>query len=146
MVDVVANHNGWSGSESSTDYSKFNPFNSASYYHTPCTIDYSNQDSIEDCWLGDNTVALPDLKTEDSGVASQYYTWIKSLVSNYSSKLPLHFTFDFSPVCHTLENKDLTIFLSRRVENRHCQACRQGLLAWFQQRRWSLLYWRGLQR
>lgn len=84
MVDIVVNHNGWDGSSSSVDYTQFHPFNQQSYYHSYCTIDYSNQDSVEDCWLGDSNVELPDLKTEDSTVASMYNTWIKQLVSNYS--------------------------------------------------------------
>ncbi|KAK4996110.1 Alpha-amylase A type-3 [Elasticomyces elasticus] len=84
MVDIVVNHNGWDGSSSSVNYGSFNPFNSASYYHQYCTIDYNNQTSIEDCWLGDSNVELPDLKTESTAVASGYQTWIKKLVSDYS--------------------------------------------------------------
>ncbi|KAK4991794.1 hypothetical protein LTR50_001611 [Elasticomyces elasticus] len=84
MVDIVVNHNGWAGSSSSVNYGSFNPFNSASYYHQYCTIDYNNQTSIEDCWLGDSNVELPDLKTESTAVASGYQTWIKKLVSDYS--------------------------------------------------------------
>jgi alpha-amylase len=89
MVDIVVNHNGWNGDASSVSYSKFYPFNQQSYYHSQCSIDYSNQDSVEDCWLGDSKVELVDLKTEDSTVASLYNSWIKELVSNYSSKLSL---------------------------------------------------------
>ena len=52
MVDVVVNHYGWAGSDSSIDYSKFTPFNSRSYFHSYCTItayDYSyNQTGVED--------------------------------------------------------------------------------------------------
>lgn len=92
MVDVVVNHNGWAGSASSVDYSRFNPFNSQDYYHSYCTVDYNSQDSVEDCWLGDNTVSLVDLNTEDSRVVEGYETWISQLVSNYSSELPKHST------------------------------------------------------
>ncbi|GME28447.1 hypothetical protein GTA08_BOTSDO06744 [Neofusicoccum parvum] len=85
MVDVVVNHNGWAGSASSVDYSRFIPFNSQDYYHSYCTVsDYNNQDLVEDCWLGDDTVQLVDLKTEDSRVLEGYETWISQLVSNYS--------------------------------------------------------------
>lgn len=87
MVDVVVNHNGWAGSAGSVDYSRFHPFNSQQYYHSYCEVsDYSNQDLVEDCWLGDSTVELVDLKTEDSAVQSGYETWIRQLVANYSSK------------------------------------------------------------
>lgn len=87
MVDVVVNHNGYNGAPASVDYSGFNPFNEESYYHPYCTIDYSdtsNSTNIEQCWMGDTTVPLPDLRTEDSSVASEYQSWISSLVSDYS--------------------------------------------------------------
>lgn len=86
MVDIVVNHNAWAGDASSVDYSTFYPFDSESDYHTYCTVDYTNTTSIEDCWLGDSSVELPDLKTEASNVASGYQTWISQLVSNYSSE------------------------------------------------------------
>ncbi|KAK3677472.1 hypothetical protein LTR37_021527 [Vermiconidia calcicola] len=86
MVDVVVNHNGWNGAPRTVDYSAYNPFNKKSYYHPHCTIDFSvkNSTNIEECWLGDDNVALPDLRTENSFVALGYRSWIKELVSNYS--------------------------------------------------------------
>jgi alpha-amylase len=47
-------------------------------------IDYNNATSIKVCWEGDNTVSLPDLRTEDSGVQSTWNSWITNLVSTYS--------------------------------------------------------------
>lgn len=99
MVDVVVNHNGWAGSASSVDYSRFNPFNSQDYYHSYCTVNYNSQDSVEDCWLGDNTVQLVDLNTEDSRVVQGYETWISQLVSNYSSELSKSLTADALLTC-----------------------------------------------
>jgi len=85
MVDVVVNHNGYNGDGLSTDYSVYNPFNKEEYYHSYCEIlNYNNQTNVEDCWLGDTTVALPDLRTEDPAVSQEYYSWINGLVSNYS--------------------------------------------------------------
>lgn len=84
----MVNHNGWLGDAASVNYSTFNPFNHASYYHPHCTVDYSNITSVRSCWLGDAHVELVDLATEDDAVALGYQTWIKSLVSNYSSMLP----------------------------------------------------------
>lgn len=55
-----------------------------SYYHPFCLIDYNNQTSIKVCWEGDNTVSLPDLRTEDSDVSSVWNSWITSLVSTYN--------------------------------------------------------------
>jgi alpha-amylase len=34
--------------------------------------------------MGDNTISLPDLRTEDSAVASVLNSWIKDLVVKYS--------------------------------------------------------------
>ena len=85
MVDVVVNHNGFAGGENSVDYSVFYPFNQQSQYHTYCPItDYNNETQKEICWLGDNTVSLVDLATENEDVANGYHNWIESLVSNYS--------------------------------------------------------------
>lgn len=75
----------------STDGSSFKPgaehgaFDTAGDYHTYCTIsDYTNQNQVEQCWLGDNNVILPDIDTEDDTVVSYYEAWIKQLVSDYS--------------------------------------------------------------
>ncbi|PVI02428.1 glycoside hydrolase family 13 protein [Periconia macrospinosa] len=85
MVDIVTNHNGWNGSADSVDYTRFRPFNDRKYYHDYCAIaDYTDQVQVENCWLGDTTVPLPDLNTEDQNVRTMYGTWIKQLISNYS--------------------------------------------------------------
>ncbi|CAI7588868.1 unnamed protein product [Penicillium pancosmium] len=85
MVDVVANHMGYNGAGNTVDYSVFNPFDSSSYFHSYCLIsNYDNQTNVEDCWLGDTTVSLPDLNTELSSVQTIWYNWITDLVSNYS--------------------------------------------------------------
>ncbi|KAH9822861.1 glycoside hydrolase family 13 protein [Teratosphaeria destructans] len=74
----------YNGDSSSVDYSDFNPFNSAEYYHSYCAIDYSNSTSEQQCWMGDEVVSLPDLRTEDSDVQDGFNSWISELVSNYS--------------------------------------------------------------
>ncbi|EDN96850.1 hypothetical protein SS1G_01776 [Sclerotinia sclerotiorum 1980 UF-70] len=55
-----------------------------SYYHPFCLIDYNNATSVVDCWEGDNIVSLPDLRTEDSDVYTEWNSWISQLVANYS--------------------------------------------------------------
>ena len=86
MVDVVTNHNGWNGSSNTVDYSRFHPFNDKKYYHDYCPIsNYSDQVMVEECWLGDPKVELPDLRTEDPYIVQEYQYWIRSLLSNYSS-------------------------------------------------------------
>ncbi|KAK3337361.1 glycoside hydrolase superfamily [Cercophora scortea] len=84
MVDVVTNHMAYKGCRSCVDYSLFNPFSSSSYYHSPCTIDYTNQTSIEVCWQGSDTVSLPDLRTENANVRAVWNNWISTMVSTYS--------------------------------------------------------------
>ncbi|KAL4994851.1 glycoside hydrolase superfamily [Aspergillus recurvatus] len=85
MLDVVANHMAYSGPGASTDFSKFTPFNSASYFHSYCAInDYNNQWQVENCYLGDDTVSLTDLNTQSSEVRGIWYDWIEDIVANYS--------------------------------------------------------------
>lgn len=85
MMDVVVNHMGYAGDGDDVDYSIFNPFDSEKYFHDYCEItDYTNQTDVEDCWLGDDIVALADLDTEDDDVRDMFGSWISELVSNYS--------------------------------------------------------------
>ncbi|QQK46373.1 Rutin-alpha-L-rhamnosidase [Penicillium digitatum] len=85
MVDVVANHMGYAGAGNTVDYSVFTPFSSSSYFHPYCLIsNYNNQSDVENCWLGDTTVSLPDLDTLQSSVQTLLNNWIGDLVSVYS--------------------------------------------------------------
>ena len=80
MVDVVVNH----FVNTSTSYASFNPFNQPSYFHPYCLItDYNNQTDVEQCWPGDNNIALADANMENSFVVETYYSWIQSLVKKY---------------------------------------------------------------
>ncbi|KAL9108899.1 MAG: hypothetical protein Q9227_006430 [Pyrenula ochraceoflavens] len=88
MVDIVVNHFGWQGNSSSVDYSKYAPFNKQSYFHSFCQItqtDYDNDDqaNIEQCWLGNSVVELPDVNTTQPSVINTYNSWISDLVSTY---------------------------------------------------------------
>ncbi|KAJ2901457.1 hypothetical protein MKZ38_001845 [Zalerion maritima] len=85
MVDVVANHMAYIGCLNCVDYSIYNPFNDASYYHDPCFIDYSDEYStiLQTCWEGDDIVSLPDLRTEDDDVRAIWMPWISEIVSEY---------------------------------------------------------------
>lgn len=90
MVDVVINDmaipiDGAMTDKTVIDYSKFNPYNDAKYFHPYCNItDYANSTNAQGCWLGADIVALPDLDTESDVVATMMHDWIKELVSNYS--------------------------------------------------------------
>ncbi|KIY48805.1 glycoside hydrolase family 13 protein [Fistulina hepatica ATCC 64428] len=85
MIDVVIPANNTVANSTMTfDYGSFSPLNKQSDYHPQCWItDYSNQTNVEQCWLGDTTVALVDVNTEDPVVQSTLNTWIKDLVSEY---------------------------------------------------------------
>jgi alpha-amylase len=76
---------GYAGDPEDVDYSVFNPFDNSKYYHSYCAMDAdTNQTTVETCWLGDDTVALADLRTEDEAVRDMFGEWIRGLVSNYS--------------------------------------------------------------
>ncbi|KAI9466045.1 alpha-amylase [Lactarius psammicola] len=80
MVDIVANN--VMATSITPDFSKY-MFKEATQYHSYCPIDWGNVTSVQDCWLGDTKVALPDLNTEDQTVASTYGTWVNNLVQEY---------------------------------------------------------------
>ncbi|RDW82548.1 glycoside hydrolase family 13 protein [Coleophoma cylindrospora] len=85
MIDVVVNDMAYAGKGADTDYSTLVPFNKEEYFHPFCLItNYGNQTDAQDCWLGDDTVALPDLKTELPFVQDTWNTWITEMVANYS--------------------------------------------------------------
>jgi alpha-amylase len=89
VLDVVVNHFAWAGNGTTVDYSTFNPFNSEDYFHPFKLLskdDLGNTTAAQVNWLGDDVLSLPDVKTEDPKVAQMYYSWIESLVSNYSGE------------------------------------------------------------
>lgn len=75
----------FAGNGRRVDYTTFNPFNDKKYFHGYCRVHgNTNQTEVETCWLGSDTVALADLKTEDKTVRAMLGDWINELVSNYS--------------------------------------------------------------
>jgi len=83
MVDVVVNH--VASSSFPPAFSTNTPLNQQSDYHTQCWVtDYTNQTEVEQCWLGDEKVALVDVNTEDTTIVETLNGWIKGLVGNYS--------------------------------------------------------------
>lgn len=113
MLDVVVGDMAWAGNSSTVDYSKFNPFNDKKYFHdykllsadptnNTCVLDVRTLVQVtrtlltfHQCWMGDNTLSLPDLRNEDEEVQRMLGTWVSQLVSNYSS------TFIFSFISRT---------------------------------------------
>ncbi|CAD6578592.1 MAG: hypothetical protein TREMPRED_002226 [Tremellales sp. Tagirdzhanova-0007] len=53
-------------------------------FHPQCWIDFSNQTSIEYCWLGDNKLPLMDTNTENQNVISTLQGWITNLTQTFS--------------------------------------------------------------
>ncbi|EME83175.1 glycoside hydrolase family 13 carbohydrate-binding module family 20 protein [Pseudocercospora fijiensis CIRAD86] len=84
MVDVVTNHMAYNGAPANVKYNTFSPFNDQKYYHPYCPLEYGNTTSTQVCWMGDTTVSLPDLRTEDTAVQNGFNQWITQLVANYS--------------------------------------------------------------
>ncbi|KAL4920132.1 glycoside hydrolase superfamily [Aspergillus aurantiobrunneus] len=91
MVDVVINdmaqayNSSVTNGEPDIDYSRLIPFDDRKYYHPFCRItDWNDPDIAKDCWFSVETVALPDLRTEDKAVVSMIEDWVKGLVGNYS--------------------------------------------------------------
>ncbi|ETW85651.1 glycoside hydrolase family 13 protein, partial [Heterobasidion irregulare TC 32-1] len=58
MVDVVANN--VMATSTTPDLSTY-MFKDQSQYHPYCPVDWNNITSIQECWLGDTKVALPDV-------------------------------------------------------------------------------------
>ncbi|TPX18769.1 uncharacterized protein E0L32_011518 [Thyridium curvatum] len=83
MFGLFTNHMAYPGCRKCVDYSTLTPFNSASYFHSPCSIDYSNTTSVQQCWQGDDNVSLPDLRTENQNVRDFFDPWIAQLVTTY---------------------------------------------------------------
>jgi len=82
MVDVVVNHFG--PTNSSASFASFNPLNRPCYFHPECLItDYNNQTDVEQCWLGDDKLALADVDTEDPWIVKIFNHWIRFLVKEY---------------------------------------------------------------
>ncbi|KAJ7030168.1 glycoside hydrolase family 13 protein [Mycena alexandri] len=94
MLDVVVNH--YAGVPTNTtispanlftlDYSSLLPFGTQDDFHPQCFIGNSNDQAVlEQCWLGDENLPLPDVNTEDPGVVATLNAWIKKTVSEYGA-------------------------------------------------------------
>jgi len=86
MFDVVVNHMATPRSNFTfADFSQ--PFNASSSFHKRCFVaesaDPSNQTAVEQCWLGDSKMPLPDLNTEDPTVVGKLSDWVHKLVQDY---------------------------------------------------------------
>lgn len=84
MIDLVINHFAANQASDSVDYSVFPaPFNNASAFHSGCEIDYTNQGSIENCWLVTDTPSLPDVASENGDVYTAMVNSVVNIVKTY---------------------------------------------------------------
>lgn len=91
MVDVVVNHyvapptNISEKIPQSFDFTSLAPFTSANDFHPQCFItDASNQTEVEQCWLGDASLPLLDVDTENPTNSEMLRSWIADLVLEYN--------------------------------------------------------------
>jgi alpha-amylase len=80
MVDIVVNN--VMAITSTPDYSHYF-LTSPDDYHPICPIKWGDRNSEMNCWLSDEKVLLPDIKTEDPRVISRLNEWITDLVNDY---------------------------------------------------------------
>lgn len=85
MIDFVANNLAWPGPGADVVYSNFSePFNTESAFHKFCYItDYSNPTNYQNCWLGRDTLSLPDINTEDPDIIEYFENWGVKVTSDY---------------------------------------------------------------
>lgn len=86
MFDVVVNH--MAAPDPKVNFTDFSPpFSNASCFHKRCFVvespDSRNQTAVEQCWLGDAKLPLPDLNTENPTVVGKLLDWIHKLVQDY---------------------------------------------------------------
>ena len=81
MVDVVVNH---FGSPQTVDFSKYVPFNDGSFFHAERFItNFEDQNLVETGWVGNSSVPLPDLDTENEVVIATLHQWVSNLVQTF---------------------------------------------------------------
>ncbi|KAI8140889.1 a-amylase [Fennellomyces sp. T-0311] len=74
MLDVVANHAG----PTSGGYDGYT-FGDGDY-HSQCSINYDNQNSIEQCWVADE---LPDIDTENDSIVAKLNDILANWITSY---------------------------------------------------------------
>lgn len=87
MVDIVVNNVVVNPQDSIEQMIEKNPdvlYRKPEHFHPKCGIDWSNQTSVENCWLGDDKLPLPDLNTQSDEVQKILLDYIKTFVQEYS--------------------------------------------------------------
>ncbi|KAJ7447597.1 glycoside hydrolase family 13 protein [Mycena galericulata] len=60
-----------------------NPPTQADFHPQRFISNYANQTNVEQCWLGDQNLPLPDIDTENDTIVETLNQWIKTTVSTY---------------------------------------------------------------
>lgn len=83
MLDV--NVNNMASNSTPANVSYLLPFMNETNYHRQCSVDdATNQWELENCWIGDGKVQLPDLDTESPLVINMLNSWVKNLAGEYN--------------------------------------------------------------
>ncbi|KAJ7651013.1 glycoside hydrolase family 13 protein [Roridomyces roridus] len=82
MLDMVFNHLASQGEDMT--WSDLEPFNDERFFHPRCPIDWGNEASIQNCWMGDGYVSLADVDTENTEVIETFKSYISNLVDEFS--------------------------------------------------------------
>jgi len=85
MVDIVVNHVAAPALPPAFDFSGFfNPFADEADFHKQCFVGTSaDQNVVEQCWLGDENLPLPDINTEDPKIVDILCKWVHDIVQDY---------------------------------------------------------------
>ncbi|EEB06006.2 alpha-amylase Aah2 [Schizosaccharomyces japonicus yFS275] len=85
MMDIAINSMAVAGPITPHSFKEHVPFNNPSYYHPLCWVDYELLDikNLQDCWLGDERIALADVDTENPVVVEKLERWIKDFVEEF---------------------------------------------------------------
>ncbi|TFY68820.1 hypothetical protein EVG20_g3408 [Dentipellis fragilis] len=86
MIDVVVNHMTAPAMPPQFDFKNFfHPFSDQSYFRPPkCWTNGSMElDILQNCWLGDPTLPMPDLDTDQQRVVELLYQSIHDLVQKF---------------------------------------------------------------
>ncbi|WVQ82166.1 hypothetical protein IAT38_004294 [Cryptococcus sp. DSM 104549] len=87
MVDIVINNvpglNASDATSSAALAADGSRWTEPAEFHPRCDIDYSNETSVEYCWLGDDKLPLMDVNTENPTVISTLNEWIAGFVTTY---------------------------------------------------------------
>lgn len=83
MMDF--NVNNMAANQTPVNVSWLNPFMNDTNYHRQCPIyNATDQWEIENCWLNDGQVLLPDINTENQTIADMLYDYVKVTSERYN--------------------------------------------------------------